>query len=315
MIQPNFFNSKYPILSAPMNKVSNANLAIAVSNAGAFPSISGYNFRVNGVVNFEDLKKEIEYFIKETGTRNLMISIGESDFMSDRFLKLYNELKFSHVEVILENFKLTGTTLTTEQELRLTEYSKKFIELKKLGLKTVCKSLTKFLIIELEKKFSDRLFDAYTLKGPDAAGSVVTRKNSTTLEEEIRELLKMFPNINLIASGGISTSKDVNNMITLGAMAVSIGTLFSAAKESILSEDTKTALINATSANLIKFDDSNQNALIFTRIEKDDANHTQSLLKGIQSSQEGHVFAGKGIMHITDILSVEEIVNSLIKDL
>jgi hypothetical protein len=54
---------------------------------------------------------------------------------------------------------------------------------------------------------------------------------------------------------------------------------------------------------------------MFSQVPTDDANHTQSLIKGITSPTEGHIFAGKGIDHITEILSVDTVMKNLTKDL
>ena len=46
-------------------------------------------------------------------------------------------------------------------------------------------------------------------------------------------------------------------------------------------------------------------------LEKDDANNTFSLQAGIESSKKGHLFAGKAIANIKEILPVKEIVQHL----
>ena len=50
----NNFNTKYPILAAPMNRVSDAKLAVAVANAGCIPSFSIFNYiGKGGNINYD----------------------------------------------------------------------------------------------------------------------------------------------------------------------------------------------------------------------------------------------------------------------
>lgn len=91
--------------------------------------------------------------------------------------------------------------------------------------------------------------------------------------------------------------------------------MFAASKESPINQAGKEKMISATSNDLKVFDTVNQLALIFTPSESDGINNTRGLTKGVQTGEVGHVFMGRGVDHITKILSVNDIVQNLIKDL
>ena len=75
-------------------------------------------------------------------------------------------------------------------------------------------------------------------------------------------------------------------------------------------------MIESTATDIAKLKNgAKQNALIFKELSKDVDNNTRGLMSGIANPVDGHVFAGKGIEHIDSIKSVEEIVNTLTKDL
>jgi NAD(P)H-dependent flavin oxidoreductase YrpB (nitropropane dioxygenase family) len=309
------FNSRFPILSAPMNKVSNAELAIAVHNAGAFPSISAYNFRFNGRIDYQKLRTELLKFKQKTNSSDLLLSIGADEMLTDEIISYYKEGLISHLELICESIKLKGVLLDSLQIEYFQNLKNKIDPLKDQGIVIVFKSLTRFLIKELYNNFKNSLFDGYVIKGPDAAGSVVDVNKSRLLEHDITQLLLEYPDLKLIASGGIASPNDVKKFIELGVDSVAVGTILAMSTESIVSLETKNAVLERKNQSLDKFINSNQRAMIFSKIENDDYNHTASLVKGITSPLEGHIFLGMGITQVSEIKSVNEIIKILSKDL
>ena len=70
-----FFNSKYPIICAGMNRVSDVKLALAVKQAGCYPSLVSVNHLVmdpSTSMPIEDdsskLKEAMEIYFNETGS-------------------------------------------------------------------------------------------------------------------------------------------------------------------------------------------------------------------------------------------------------
>jgi hypothetical protein len=123
------------------------------------------------------------------------------------------------------------------------------------------------------------------------------------------------PEVNIIPSGGISTSEQVNYYMAHGAMAVGIGTLFAASEESPVSLETKLKIVDSTSEDLKRIGKLNHQGLLFKNIENDDNNNNQSLRQGMNNPSNGCIYAGAGIDSVTEILPVKEIVQRLVSNL
>ena len=94
-----FFGSKFPIVCLPMNGVSNLALAVAVSNAGGFPSLAlqmyvdqQNQFDLNRV--FQDL----EQFAETTKSTNLLFSVREDCLAIPQVLEIFK--KVTHCELL-----------------------------------------------------------------------------------------------------------------------------------------------------------------------------------------------------------------------
>jgi len=151
--------------------------------------------------------------------------------------------------------------------------------------------------------------DTIVVKGNDAGGHNDSAELSTS--DMFDQMQSKYPEKTLIACGGIHSSDQIRDYMSRGAAAVSIGTLFACSEESPLSLESKNKLIDSTAQNLSKFDDTGQQALIFSKIYDDDINKMGSLRLGIETGITGHVYAGHAVDHITEILPMREIVNKL----
>jgi hypothetical protein len=155
------------------------------------------------------------------------------------------------------------------------------------------------------------LIDAYALKSLHSAGRYGFHNNE--------EMLLAFADCGkpLIPQGGIGTPAQVRSLLSAGAAAVGIGTVFAASKESCLSQEAKAKIIHSSSKDLVKLD-SRQQALAIGDLPEftpDDWNRHNSLMDGITTGQSGHVYMGTAIDHINEILSVKEIVEYLVGEL
>lgn len=298
--------SKFPIVSAAMNKVSDSKLAIAVHNADCIPSLSLFNHRYSGVVDYKELSNELDNFYNQTQSNQIILSIGSSHLDDIGLKSLLEKNQVSHLEIIAEDLKLKGITFTENEIDMFNTIEQQTQDFKKMGIGLIFKSLTRFAIVELNLHFPS-LFDYYMLKGEDAAGSVVNRRDGKTLLEELKELKLKVPNSKFIVAGGISTGNDAKAYIDAGADFVALGTAFAMCKESCIAHDAKLKILD--SKKVEKFESSNQNAVMFDQYKyNDDFNHTGSLVSGIKGNTQGHVFIGKGIKNISSILTVKEMV-------
>lgn len=309
---PKFFPSTYPILCAAMNKVSEVTLAIACSNAGIFPSISMLCYVNENNIDWNKFEQELVFYNSSTKNNNLLISVPDTLFLNEKFQQLLDKKLFSHLEIICINLTLCDNiTLSEHDHFNFKKLQHVLTIWKHSGYKFLYKSLARFVIYDIVKHYGYDLFDAFVLKGPNAAGMVVDRRNSNTLYDDITEIVKRHSDIIIIPSGGIGSKQQIDQYLDLGIDCVAIGTLFAASIESTISNTTKLQMIAHTATDLNRFKISNQNALVFSKIDKDDFNHTISLVEGIKTGNTGHIFAGSGIENIKKITSTLEIVQEL----
>lgn len=290
-----FFNSKYPIIAAAMNQVSDLNLAIACYKEGIVASISAFNY-IGAQIDVENMSKDLESFVNLTNSKNLIFSISTSLLKIPKIVEIINENNFGAIELAVWN----------PLEFHLLKNIKSPII-----LKTTCSDYYE----KMKFSFLEDYVDAIIIKGKDGAGTV-NLNNNLSLKELFLTLKDNHPKLSIIPSGGISTSKQIKEFLDLGAEYVSIGSLFAFSSESKISKETKEKIVNSSFEDVVVFENSSQHAIKFGNIsETDNFNNTKSLIKGMQNPSEGHVFIGKGVDNINKIQTVNEIVNDLIKDL
>lgn len=286
-----FFGCEYPIVAAPMNKVSDVRLAVACHRAGIFPSLSIYNY-----IEPHSLEKAIDAFQSKTGSNKILLSLDSQEFLDKDVQQLILKLKISHLEILGDN-NITQSSIWDE-------FLRDSKALQKEGVKILLKSLD-------SNNVSPEL-DGVILKSNTGAGRGV---EWIDIDYALMSIARRYPAVPIIMSGGISRPRDVKKYLNMGCVAVAIGTLLAASEESCVSLETKQRMINATYENITRLKNARQNALVFSEIPVDDDNNTNALVKGIASPAEGHIFAGKGINEITSIKSVKNIVEDLTKDL
>jgi NAD(P)H-dependent flavin oxidoreductase YrpB (nitropropane dioxygenase family) len=308
----NYFNSKYPILLASMNRVSTLPLALACYDAGIFPSITvpfdefPLEFDKERYDTIHDTLKE---FKKSTGRCNLVLNLTYRELNDDTIMNIVQSYHVSHVEL----FSVT-TADGFENSIRK-QYTNQYQYNK--WLQTKLQQYSKINFMERCRQLSPVLSStAYCLRGNDAAGGTHTELNTQEMFDQQR---KLTADAVLIPYGGIGTPEQVKYYLRNGAVGVAVGTLFAASKESPLSDDTKHSMISATVDSLARLSDTNQNILPLGSLtdvinSKPDAgaNRDLSLHRGIYGDGcTGHIYAGRGIAHVHEIKTVKEIVEYL----
>lgn len=292
-----FLGCRYPIIAAPMNRVSDLNLAIACHNAGVLPSLTIFNWIFDNSVNWKLGEYDIKQFQDQTGSNNILLSMSLDQIEDAYTLEFLVKNKIDKIEIVGSD-SLPQTTSPT---------SMKFFEhYRNEGILCIAKQL-------LSKKINTPVINSVMLKGPDGAGRGL---DSIRLEDEIIHSLKINPALPVIASGGIGTSNEIRKYLELGCSAVAIGTLLAVSEESCIPLQTKLKMIQSSSANIERLkSSSNQNALIFKELLSDDVNNTQGLIQGISTANIGHVLLGSGIDHIDSIRPVNDIIGQLVEDI
>jgi len=267
------FNSKHPIICAPMNYVYSYEFACACLDADIT-----YGF-FNRMVPEHDIKKLVSMYGPDRFFATL--HLNNIDIHS---IKKFMGCGIKHIEVPDAKQKVNSDFIKYLQKNNYTLY---------------CKPSNQY------SKYID-LFSGIVVKGGEAAA----RSNKNPLANEFKNIKQKYAGKHLIASGGIHNAEMVDYYIAMGAQAVSIGTMFAASAESPLSAEAKQQIINTNRNKLTRFSNSQQ-ALVFSEQSEDDENNTSSLKKGIQTGKQGHLFAGHAVDHITKIKSVAEIVADL----
>lgn len=288
-----FFGCRHPILCAAMNQVSDAALAIAVHKAGAFPSLSIPNYIKNGAFDLDAYKRELRTYKEATGSDSLLLSIGSTLLLHDAVTRPFLDLGFRHIELFHWASTEPGWESVIDRSRRLAD---------ELGVKFVFKISTGHVTEALG-------YPTMLLKGPEGAGR--SADDSPPLSESFEFCRANLPATKLIVSGGIHNSDQVTDYVNRGALAVAIGSLFAASRESAVSESVKLKIIASGAGDLQTKGERKLKGLFSNVAAGDNANLTRTLASGIRNADEGGIFMGSAVDHITEILSVQEIVNRL----
>lgn len=300
----NILGTKYPLMAAAMNQVSDARLAIAVREAGALPSISIFNYADHANnVDYLLLEEEIAKYINATGDGLLVLSVDPT-VIDIKLIELLRNYSITHIELIPNYEYIRKPWLRSVLEHDL-------LKIQGLGTKIILKVVAYPEDIQYWSVWNNKKVDMMCVKGPLGAGRV--SETNTDLVGLTKQAVARF-DIPVIAVGGISSSEQVNMLLEAGAVAVSVGTLFAASTESCLSLEAKQKLVSASYNDLSQLPtiDLSQNALVITDTDPTDTvNNSVGLIHGVKTGTAGHIFAGKSVDSITQIDSVKNIVARL----
>lgn len=294
--------AKYPIICSPMNGVSDVKLAIACSLAGIIPSLVVVeNYMTSGVFDLSKLEQDLGQYAAATSNGTMLIACDAETLIDHAsIVDLLARYHVSMVEIL--NFRSQNAKEVRALHLLLKEQG--IIMAPKLlggfdAVNRICNNVG--------------MLDCVSVKGPMGAGRGI---ESISLDQEIVKIKQSYPNMTVIASGGINTSQDVKRMLELGADFVSMGTVFCASQESSMSLAAKKKIIQSTSLDTQRLSsEANQRALVFSAVEENDSNNTSGLLEGVRTGVRGHIYMGTGIDHVTAIEPVQTIVDRLVRDL
>ena len=279
-------------MAMPMNGVSDINFAIVVSQAGAVPSISFFNYYTDGKINLPWFEKELKRFIDATNSTEIILSMHWEHFISNAV-----------TDILLKNkIKLVELFIRPLAHQLWPELSKQINTMKEHGVSVMFKT-TGLLPVSH--------FDSIVLKGPQAAGR--SFGGTMSLEEQYN-VVKEKIGSKIIPSGGIGSPEQIKYFMDREAIAIGIGTLLAASEESCVSKETKQRIIDSTSTDIELIGPLNCRGLLFSRLEGDDDNNSRSLRAGIKGTDSGCIYVGNGIDHIKQIMKVKDIIERLVKD-
>ena len=298
------FQSQFPILEACMNKGSTLELAIAVHQAGGYPSFCSWTY--NG--KHELMQRDIDRFVEATGSNRIHLSFELHEYPSNTVYEIVKSHNIPTIEIIYGD-KNTFRPTSTEEEL-----TEDLIELLQ-PIKALGTQVFKRMYDNVDQATMDKhLLDGFCIKGAESAGFT----SHTPIKELFLRQRELTPNALLIPYGGVGTAEQVKDYIDLGAEIVAVGTLLALSIESPMSTETKLAAIKAQSKDLKEFTHTvgnvkrKQTALQSKPYQgPDDANGTMGLVRGLRGKETGHVYVGHGIDHVTELRSCKNIIQDL----
>jgi len=213
-------NIRLPLIMAPMFLVSNLAMvktAIQSGIMGVFPSL---NFREKG--ELEKVITELNAF-RSNGSFN-------GSFGVNLIVQRSNPLYLKHLEICEElkvPFYITSLGSPAEVIKRARKYGAKvYCDVTNLAHAEKCAALG---------------CDGFIAVGQGAGGHA----GPNPLTVLVPALKERFPNIPVIAAGGITNGASVVSMLVLGAAGVSIGTRFIASLEAEVSAAYKNAIVES----------------------------------------------------------------------
>jgi nitronate monooxygenase/enoyl-[acyl-carrier protein] reductase II len=310
---------EYPIIQAGMGPFAPAQLAAAVSNAGALGSIGTFGLDpIQLVRSADDLERQLAT-IRELTDRPFAVN----------FVVPYFEEHASERVALFERGLEVGPKLISfalGDPGDLVEWVHDRGALAMLQVTTVAQA-------ELA---AERGVDVIVAQGTEAGGygGAVT---TLALVPQVVDVVRPIP---VVAAGGIFDGRGLAAALVLGAVGVNVGTRFLAAREATISEEYKQVIVAATSQDAVRFEELNDllrspgrrgfgTALRSIRTPfidslreqpelalSDPQGHLDTLRTTIQAGRVHEVLptAGQSAGGIHEVLSAAEIVLGLVSD-
>ena len=320
------FGIKYPILAAPMGPFYTTDLTIAVSEAGGLGVLSHTN--LFGKSSMSEMKKNMEYVVEHTD-KPFGFNIRTSRMQMDapglcraipRFINNNPKIKEQCLYVV--------TSAGTPKMI----HNKAFQKLKDGG--SNIKHFHVAPALWLADKCVTAGCDGVVITGWEGGGHQSYEKvSSLVLLQQVKE---KYPDLPLIACGGIATGEGMAAALSLGAGGIAMGSRFIASKESEFHENYKN-LVPAAGANdtmwvtgvlgpirLWKNKYSLDHGVVSSKEEKmaleaqltpekalEDQKHYEMTYNG--NIDDGAVLLGQSIGLIKSVESVEDIMHNMVK--
>jgi nitronate monooxygenase len=213
-------NIQYPIIGAPMFLVSNADMVVAISEAGGIGTVPSLNYRPEA--KFGEALKEIKSRTQKPVGVNIIVNKSNTRAESD-------------IKTALDNgVELFITSLGSPKEVIKLAH--------KQGAKVICDVIN----LEHAKKVQDLGADGVIAVSTGAGGHAGPISPIVLVSWLQKEL-----SIPVIAAGGIANGATMASMLTLGASAVSIGTRFIASTEARIEQTYKDAIVHSSPEDIV----------------------------------------------------------------
>lgn len=212
---------KHPVLLAPMFLISNTKMVIAALQKGCTAAFPALNYRTD-----KELRAAILEIREATSAPfgvNLIVNRSNPKYKSQ--LKTLLELNIDYII----------TSLGNPREV--------IDACKPKGIKVFCDVVD----VNYTKKVELLGADAIIAVNSSAGGHCGNMQAENLIPDLIQNT-----SLPVISAGGVTNSKDVKEVMSLGASGVSAGTIFIATHESEVSTDYKQAMIRYSAKDIVK---------------------------------------------------------------
>ncbi len=216
---------KMPIIMAPMFLVTKMPMLKASIDAGILGVFPTLNFRKEG--ELDTVLTEILAYREGKTHGNIGVNL---------IVQKSNILFEKHLEVCVKH-KVPFYITSLGSPARVIEAAHQY------GAKVYCDVTN---LVHAKKCF-DLGCDGFIAVGQGAGGHA----GNNPLQVLVPALHKEFPNMPIVAAGGIATGEGLLSVIALGACAASIGTRFIASTEASVSDEYKNGIVNSEMDDIV----------------------------------------------------------------
>lgn len=216
----------FPMIMAPMFLVSNEAMLVEGMKGGiaaAFPTLNYRN------------ENELEQILDKLNTAKAGLTV-KGTYGVNLIVQKTNPLYEKHLKICVEK-KVPFYITSLGSPKQVVEQAHAY------GAKVFCDVTN----LAHAQKCADLGCDGFIAVGQGAGGHA----GPNPLQIIVPALQKKFPNIPVIAAGGIADGAGIVSMLVLGAAGVSVGTRFIASIEADVSQDYKNAIVSSKMTDIV----------------------------------------------------------------
>lgn len=216
----------FPMIMAPMFLVSNEAMLVEGMKGGiaaAFPTLNYRN------------ENELEQILDKLNTAKAGLTV-KGTYGVNLIVQKTNPLYEKHLKICVEK-KVPFYITSLGSPKQVVEQAHAY------GAKVFCDVTN----LAHAQKCADLGCDGFIAVGQGAGGHA----GPNPLQIIVPALQKKFPNIPVIAAGGIADGAGIVSMLVLGAAGVSVGTRFIASIEASVSQDYKNAIVSSKMTDIV----------------------------------------------------------------
>lgn len=216
----------FPMIMAPMFLVSNEAMIVEGMKGGIAAAFPTLNYRNDN---------ELEQLLDKLNVAKSELTV-KGTFGVNLIVQKTNPLYEKHLKICVDK-KVPFYITSLGSPKQVIEQAHSY------GAKVFCDVTN----LEHAQKCADLGCDGFIAVGQGAGGHA----GPNPLQIIVPALQKKFPNIPVIAAGGIADGAGIVSMLVLGAAGVSVGTRFIASIEAGVSQDYKNAIVSSKMTDIV----------------------------------------------------------------